>query len=472
MRGLSLSRFRYDIEQAVAHASKGRPLSWAVLFVYRALHALLCVGIFYLLCVHSLGLLRREASLLVTLFYLILIFLESVYSATDIGSERMSELMISQATAIFIAYTGMFVIFNVIRYLDANFFTWLASFALSLVFTVMWTLLGNTLYFLLFPPLKTIIVQGSNNRLDVFQKLRAYPKKLQIVERVEVASLGNDFSSLKNYHAVLLNELNPTQRSDLLKYCVGNGIKVFIRPKISDLLLDSSKRTGILNLPLISIRHNDPDYGYLLIKRLLDILLSLLALILLSPVLLLFALLIKLHDGGPAIYRQTRLTKGGKTFSIWKFRSMVMDAEKDGVARLSTENDDRITPIGKIIRRYRIDELPQLVNILLGHMSIVGPRPERPEIAEDYMKDFPEFKLRLLAKAGLTGYAQVYGKYNAVPYDKVQMDLIYIATQSFFTDLKLIFATIRALLSKDSTEGIMEGQTTAALDAEPDKEKS
>ena len=171
---------------------------------------------------------------------------------------------------------------------------------------------------------------------------------------------------------------------------------------------------------------------------------------------------IKATDGGPAFYKQCRLTKDGKKFDVLKFRSMRVDAEKDGVARLSTgEKDDRITPIGRFIRKCRLDELPQLINIFKGEMTIVGPRPERPEIAAQYEKDLPEFALRLQAKAGLTGYAQVYGKYNTTPYDKLQMDLMYIANPSFAEDLKIMFATIKILFVPDSTEGVAKGQTTA-----------
>ena len=167
-------------------------------------------------------------------------------------------------------------------------------------------------------------------------------------------------------------------------------------------------------------------------------------------------------DGGPALYKQRRLTKDGKTFDVLKFRSMRIDAEKDGIARLSTgDQDDRITPVGRVIRKFRLDELPQLFNILLGEMSVVGPRPERPEIAAQYEEELPEFALRLQAKAGLTGYAQVYGKYNTTPYDKLQMDLMYIANPSLAEDFKIIFATIKILFEKESTEGVEVGQIIA-----------
>ena len=177
---------------------------------------------------------------------------------------------------------------------------------------------------------------------------------------------------------------------------------------------------------------------------------------------LLVAVAIKLDDGGPVFYRQERLTQNGRHFYILKFRSMRVNAESDGVSRLSTgENDPRITPVGRWIRKMRLDELPQLLNILKGDMSIVGPRPERPELTEEYAEILPEFKLRLLAKAGLTGYAQVYGKYNTAPDDKLRMDLLYILSPSLMEDIRLMFATVKILFIPESTEGIEEGQTTA-----------
>lgn len=167
------------------------------------------------------------------------------------------------------------------------------------------------------------------------------------------------------------------------------------------------------------------------------------------------ALAVRFCDGGPALYKQVRLTRNGKRFQILKFRSMRVDAEKDGFARLSTgKEDDRVTRVGRLLRMCRMDELPQLFNILAGDMSFVGPRPERPEIAEEYCRTIPDFRLRLQVKAGLTGYAQVYGKYNTDPYEKLQFDLLYINNMSVLTDLKLLFATAAILFLEKSTEGV------------------
>lgn len=225
--------------------------------------------------------------------------------------------------------------------------------------------------------------------------------------------------------------------------------------------MSGARPIHLFHLPMLLVRRYNPSPEFVMIKRAFDILFSGLGLVIASPLMLIVALLIR-RDGGTVFYRQKRLTKNGKVFEILKFRSMRMDAEKDGVARLSTgEHDSRITPVGRVIRACRLDELPQLWNIFVGDMSFIGPRPERPEIAEQYERELPEFSLRLQAKAGLTGYAQVYGKYNSTPYDKLLMDLRYLSHPSIAEDLKILFATLKILFLPESTEGVKEDQTIA-----------
>ena len=196
-------------------------------------------------------------------------------------------------------------------------------------------------------------------------------------------------------------------------------------------------------------------------KRMLDLVCASILLVIASPFMLITAIVIKAYDGGPVFYRQVRCTMGCKEFQILKFRSMRVDAEKDGVARLAAKNDSRITPVGKFIRATRIDELPQLLNILRGDMTFIGPRPERPEIIRQYMEEMPEFAFRMKVKAGLAGYAQVYGKYNTTPYDKLKLDLTYIEQYSVWLDLKLMLLTLKILIKPESTEGVDSTQTTA-----------
>ena len=193
----------------------------------------------------------------------------------------------------------------------------------------------------------------------------------------------------------------------------------------------------------------------------MDIVMSALGIIVLSPVMLVCAAVIKCYDGGPVFYKQERLTLNGKVFKLIKFRSMIVNAESDGVARLASAGDKRITPVGDFMRKTRLDEIPQLFNILRGDMSVVGPRPERPEIARQYEEDMPEFGFRLNVKAGLTGFAQVMGKYNTTPYDKLKLDLMYIENFSLLLDIKMLFLTVKTIFIPESTEGISEGATTA-----------
>jgi lipopolysaccharide/colanic/teichoic acid biosynthesis glycosyltransferase len=167
---------------------------------------------------------------------------------------------------------------------------------------------------------------------------------------------------------------------------------------------------------------------------------------------LIAAIAIKLDDGGPIFFKQNRITRNGKIFNVLKFRSMIVDADKDG-AKKAEVGDDRITKVGRIIRACRLDELPQLINVLKGDMSLVGPRPERIENVYEYSNAYPEFELRHKVKGGITGYAQLYGKYNTSPKDKLNMDLIYIETYSIIQDIKLLILTIKILFMKESTEG-------------------
>ena len=190
----------------------------------------------------------------------------------------------------------------------------------------------------------------------------------------------------------------------------------------------------------------------LIVKRLFDIFFSVLFLLLTLPLTAIVALIIKLYDRGPIFFKQKRLTRNCEEFDILKFRSMIVDAEKDG-AQFTVPNDDRITPIGKFIRATRIDEIPQFINVLKGEMSIVGPRAERVENYEAYTKELPEFNYRTKVKAGITGYAQIYGRYNTSYEDKLRMDIYYIENFSLLNDIKLILSTVKVLFSAEATEG-------------------
>lgn len=262
-------------------------------------------------------------------------------------------------------------------------------------------------------------------------------------------------ADIDRHGTILLYELSNGRRTDLVTYCMKIHKQFYFTPRIFDILLQGCSPRHLLDTPLMKYDYISEKQEGDMLKRATDILFSLLILLLLSPLLLITAAAIKLEDGGPVLFKQKRCTRDAKVFEILKFRSMVVDAEKYGVIPCQG-NDPRITKVGRLIRATRIDELPQLFNILKGDMSLVGPRPERVEHVEQYMKEVPEFGYRMQVKGGLTGYAQIFGKYNTSAYDKLRLDLMYIENKSFLLDLKILMLTIRTVFQPESTEGFTE----------------
>ena len=396
-----------------------------------------------------------------------LIFLFSrTYNAYLLGYSRIRTLAFAQ----FISQIFSLIIIYIIVSIGWNHWHNPSIFLLYLLFAfffdIIWSFQANGFYFRLNPIRKTLLIYRNELDRKRISSIRGKPSERLYKIVKEVQYTGDSFSEIKplleGYDAVFVAGVYSRCRNGILKYCTDNHIPGFFLPHVGDVLMQGAAHIQSFDSPILFVDRKEIKPEYAFAKRAFDIMASLCGIILLSPIMLLTALAIRLYDHGPAIYQQTRLTKDGKRFQIYKFRSMRIDAEKDGVARLSTgDKDDRITPIGHFVRKCRLDELPQLFNILKGDMTIVGPRPERPEIAEQYYRTIPDFSLRLQVKAGLTGYAQVYGKYNTDPYEKLEFDLLYINNMSMLTDLKLMFATFNVLFSKESTSGVAEGQTTA-----------
>ena len=266
--------------------------------------------------------------------------------------------------------------------------------------------------------------------------------------------IENIVSEIDKYDGIIIGDMPAHERNLILKYCFDKDIRTYSIPKISDVLLRSSEQLTLFDTPLLLSKNDGLLIEQLIIKRLVDIILSCIAVIVTLPLFLIIAVCIKLDDWGPVFYKQRRLTYCGKVFEIYKFRTMIQNAEKKSGPRLAGKEDDRILRVGKVLRRTRLDELPQIYNILKGDMSFVGPRPERPELAQKIEKDLPEFRYRLKVKAGLTGYAQIYGKYNTTSYDKLKLDLTYIRNYSIWLDFKLMILTPKIMLMKESTEGV------------------
>lgn len=397
------------------------------------------------------------------IFCILVLLIGRVYDIYSVGTARVSYLVYSHGLTFLITDALAYVVISLILLKLANPLPIVILFCLHMVWSVLWSLFENWLYFKVSPPRATVIVYDDPSELYKLGELKKFERKFNIVKKV-CASVGLDAikEEIKDAEIVFLIGVELETRSALTKDCVVRGAQCYVMPRVGDVLLHGADQMHTFSVPFLRVHGAVPTLEYLFVKRAIDIIASLIAIIILSPFMLVTAIAIKAYDRGPVFYKQTRLTKGHREFKVLKFRSMRVDAEKDGVARLSTEHDDRITPVGKIIRKIRFDELPQLFNILKGDMTIVGPRPERPEIAKQYEKEIPSFGLRLQVKAGLTGYAQVYGKYNTEPYDKLKMDLIYINNMSLGEDIRLMFATVKILFLPESTEGIADGQTTAA----------
>lgn len=405
---------------------------------------------------------RRGHWLVIILFAMLYFTIGRIYEAFKMSYTSKGEMIYSQVLSLFEVDVIMYIVAWLLIRRTPPILPMIMVLAAQAMISVVWTYAAQEWYFKVFPADKTVVIRDM--REDISHLISRYKldKKYKVIASVSAQECIDNIDILEGADTIFLVGVHSHDRNIIAKYCLMHDVRAYVIPRVGDLILAGAQRSHLLYLPILKIDRGNLTFEYLFLKRIGDIALSLIGLIMLSPVFLITAICIKAEDKGPVFYRQTRLTKDGKRFEIIKFRSMRTDAEKDGVARLSSgDNDDRITKTGRIIRKTRIDELPNLINILKGDLSIVGPRAERPELAEEYQKQLPEFALRLQIKAGLTGYAQVYGKYNTSPYDKLLMDLMYIANASVFEDLKIIFATVKILFMSESTEGIDADKTNA-----------
>ena len=394
--------------------------------------------------------------------------------AFKIGVERIANELASTALTIFVVdFLEVFVsmvITGQFRFFGEFFVRYLALALIQTPVLCVLNVLMIRRYRKIFPPLQILEICGQrDSNLD--EKINGIPSKYHVAAHIDSSEPEEQIrKAIKNYDAVLINDLSAKEQNRMEKLCFAENKRVYLVPKISDIIVKSSENLNVVDTPLFLNRNSGMGVAQRFFKRLFDILLSGLAVGVLSPLFLITAIAIKAEDHGPVFYRQERVTMGGRHFMILKFRSMIVDAEKDGRPHPAGEKDDRITGVGRVIRSCRIDELPQLINILKGDMSIVGPRPERVEHVEEYTREIPEFRYRLKVRGGLTGYAQVYGKYNTSALDKLKLDMIYITNYSFLLDVQIIFETIKILFQKESTEGFSQAQAEKMHDAQPEEE--
>ena len=403
----------------------------------------------------------QTEGLLMIVCAFVYIVIGRVYEAFLLGVERIRHMVYSQMLAVAVTDCVFFLVIWMVMGTIPNPLCFLAVLPLQFAVAVLWGYAANRWYFRHFPPKQALVIARNPQEADQMAEYNGFSRKFMIVGVLTTDEMMRlPEKALEDVEAVFL--LRTENAWEVMQRCAMHGIRVYRMPLISEIIASCSTTVTMFNTPMLRMDGYNPGTTYVVLKRFMDLVLVGCVMPIVLPIMLAVSIAIKLDDGGPVFYRQERLTQGGKRFFILKFRSMRVNAESDGVARLSTGvHDDRITKVGRVIRALRLDELPQLLNILKGDMSIVGPRPERPELTDEYTKSIPEFRLRLLAKAGLTGYAQVYGKYNTTPEDKLRMDLMYILRPSALEDLRIMLATVKVLFMPESTEGVAEGQTTA-----------
>ena len=406
---------------------------------------------------------KQVSVLVMIIFFLICYCFGQRLDCFRVSILQIRDVIFGEVLATMITDIIMYILIWMLSIHLPNLIPGLITWGGQCVIGVIWAYVMHQSYFSTHPPLRTIVIYDERMGMENLIHTYGLEKRFNIKTVYPVESIMDKLEVMEEFDAAFLCGIHSRERNIILKHCISHKIKLFMIPRIADVMMRGSEQIHMLYLPILKTQRYKPSIEYQIIKRTMDIVVSGIATIVLSPLFLITAIAVK-SDGGPAFYKQKRLTKDGKVFEILKFRSMRVDAEKYSGAVLSAgENDPRITKVGRIIRACRLDELPQLLNILKGDMSLVGPRPERPELQKEIEKEVPEFGLRFQAKAGLTGYAQVYGKYNTTFYDKLLMDLMYISKPSILEDFTIMLATVKILTSKESTEGVGEGKDKLEL---------
>ena len=303
--------------------------------------------------------------------------------------------------------------------------------------------------------IKSSLVIGNDATDSISKKIILKQRDLYRIKYICSDKSRNLSKYLDEVEVVFMcNDIDLNLKKEIVDKCLTGRKSIYIIPDIYEIALLNSKLSKADDIPMLKVKKLGLTFEQKLLKRALDIVVSLIGLVPALPVMLVAALLIKKQDGGNVFYKQERVTVDEKTFDVLKFRTMVMNAEKLSGPVLAGEDDPRITKLGRFMRSTRIDELPQLINILKGEMSLVGPRPERPFFVEQFKNEIPDYKYRTIVKAGLTGLAQVWGKYSTTPEDKVRYDIMYIKNYSILLDLKLILQTIKIMFMKESAAGL------------------
>ena len=382
-----------------------------------------------------------------------------IFGGLKVGYLKKANIIFSQVLAMLGSNVIIYLQIVLLSVRFVNIVPMMKATLVDICVVVIVAIISESIFRKLFPPRELIVLYEDYDPDEFIKKMNSRKDKYIIKQKLNVSDgLDKIKKDIIQSQGVVIYDVHSELRNVILKMCYENDIRAYSTTKISDILIRGAESLHLFDTPLLLYRNNGLNFEQRFVKRTMDIVVSLLMLIITSPIFLCAAIAIKMYDGGPVFYRQARYTLNGKVFNIYKFRSMIVEAEKDGKSQPATDHDPRITPVGRVLRATRLDELPQLIDILIGNMSLVGPRPERIEHVDKYSEDIPEFKYRLKVRGGLTGYAQLYGKYNTSPYDKLQLDLIYIQNYSIFLDIRLIFMTLKIMFMKESTEGFSEQQ--------------
>lgn len=445
-----------------------------ILFIMKLLLFCACAGVFFLIFgskFYFMLIPTRTSFITLGVFTLVYMMMSIIYGGFDIGKRKSKPIIYSFVLSVFftdIAAHFFMCIMNITVVHNGKFvydypLLLLLTYIIQIFIIVVFTYGGNYLYFSANKPHDSIIITRKGEQTDsIISKIGRYKKQYNITETVFI----NDPDILKKIDkadSVFFYNLSVPERNAFVEYCYHCKKDIYYSVELSDIVSLGSHRVYFDDKSMVYAPVKGLTFEQRVIKRIMDLVIAGFGLIVTSPIFLITALCIKLEDGGPVFYKQERATYAGKIFNVIKFRSMKV--EDGSIHKSVTKNDDRITRTGRIIRKFRIDELPQLINVIKSDMSIVGPRPEMVENVEKYTKELPEFAYRQRAKAGLTGMAQIYGKYNTSPKDKLIFDLTYINEYSVWLDIKLIFRTLLVLLTPDkSTEAFEDNKKTEGTD--------
>lgn len=401
-----------------------------------------------------------KGTALMVIFYMAIVFF--IYKSLDglrISINSKYALFVSHFISAFLTDIMTWLLFVIIfRGFYAEFMIkpLLLLLGLNIAVSAIWIFVGK-LFMKKQSGRKCILLYMDDDPDYIRQKFEERNDQFTIIKAVKVTDLNDIEKEFdEGIDSAIVAYMPSDYRNEILKICFRRDIEVIITPKVSDILVRGATELNILDRPLLVLETANGSIVQRALKRAFDILFSGFALIIASPIMLITALAIKIEDHGPVFYKQKRCTLGGREFEIYKFRSMIVNAEKNQKAVLASKNDSRITKVGNFIRATRIDELPQLINIIKGDMSVVGPRPERKTLIDQYTDVVEAFPYRMKVKAGLTGYAQLMGKYNSNPYNKLLFDLMYVQKFSLLLDLRLILLTLKIVFMKESTEGVDE----------------